>query len=116
MLGKRYAPVSVVTATIGWMSAGLMSVTVTPGSTAPVVSVALPRISPVLTCARAAAAPAARIRQRITPVLRINRIHPPEAVASAQPACKNTKPEPHDKCPSATEPNGVAVPNQEDRF
>src|SRR5437667_102117 len=81
-----------------------------------VVSVALPRISPVLTCARAAPAPAATIRQRITPLLRINRIHPPEAVASAKPACKNKSPNDPTNVRARTEPKGAAVPNQEDRF
>jgi hypothetical protein len=47
MLGKRYAPLSTVTTVSGVMSDGLVSVTVTPGSTAPELSVALPKISPL---------------------------------------------------------------------
>jgi hypothetical protein len=46
-----YVPVSLVTDVSGWSRTGLERVTVTPGSTAPVVSLALPKISPVWTCA-----------------------------------------------------------------
>jgi hypothetical protein len=35
-----------VTCTCGWMSAGLVAVTVTPGSTAPVLSVTVPLMRP----------------------------------------------------------------------
>ncbi len=55
--GKRKLPVSLLAAVCGWMSAGLVSVTVAPGSTAPVSSVTLPVISPVWTCASAGIAP-----------------------------------------------------------
>ena len=40
--GNEYAPVSVVTDTSGWISAGPSTVTVTPGSTAPEASVTRP--------------------------------------------------------------------------
>src|SRR4029453_11680177 len=76
MRGNRKAPVSDVTATSGWMSDAPLNVIVAPGSTAPVLSVALPKISPVLTCA---AAPDATInRQTNIPIDVANLlIHPP---------------------------------------
>src|SRR5437016_1596921 len=59
------------------MSDGPLSVTVAPGSTAPVPSVALPKISPVLTCAATGPA-ASSARQAHTPIFRNTLlIHPP---------------------------------------
>src|SRR4029450_2307497 len=53
MLGNRYEPVLLVTLVCGVMSAGLETVTVTPGITAPDESVARPKISPLWACAKA---------------------------------------------------------------
>src|ERR1700730_16969239 len=78
MLGKRYAPLSELTAAIGWMSEGPLRVTLTPGRTAPLPSVTLPKTSPVLTCAIAALAPANNRRHSHAPLLRTRLfIHPP---------------------------------------
>src|SRR5260221_4119015 len=46
-LGKVYAPVAVVTAVCGGCSPRPLTVTLTPGNTAPVASVALPKICPI---------------------------------------------------------------------
>ena len=51
--GNWNEPVSLVVATCGWSSDGLVRVTVTPGSTAPDASVTLPKISPVCDWAQA---------------------------------------------------------------
>src|SRR5882757_6066832 len=60
------------------MSAGPLSVTVTPGSTAPVPSVAFPKISPVLTWANAGTTPASTRRHTSMPARRCAPfIHPP---------------------------------------
>ena len=45
-----------VVCTWGWMSAGLVAVTVTPGRTAPVLSVTVPLIRPRKSCAKVGAA------------------------------------------------------------
>jgi len=60
------------------MSAGLVSVTVTPGSTAPVLSTTFPKISPVLTCAAAGIAhmPSASVSKPVRPARRIDRMPP----------------------------------------
>jgi len=51
--GNWKEPVSLVVAVCGWSSEGPVSVTVTPGSTAPDVSLTLPKISPVCDWAHA---------------------------------------------------------------
>src|SRR5687767_10050182 len=43
---KRYEPSAPVTCICGWISAGLLAVTLTPGSTAPVLSVTVPLMRP----------------------------------------------------------------------
>ncbi len=48
---NRYDPSLPVTCTCGWMSAGPLAVTVTPGSTAPVLSVTVPLMRPLNSCA-----------------------------------------------------------------
>ena len=65
--GSGTTPSLPVTCTWGWMSAGLDAVTVTPGSTAPVLSVTVPLIRPRKSCAEAGSTPkssAARHRIR----------------------------------------------------
>src|SRR5205823_3706092 len=52
----RYAPSAPVTAVCGWMSAGLLAVTVTPGSTAALLSVTVPVNRPRNSWANAGAA------------------------------------------------------------
>src|SRR5262244_2144088 len=56
MRGNWNDPESPVVAVSGWSSVGPVSVTVTPGSTAPDSSTTLPKTSPVCCCAAAAAA------------------------------------------------------------
>src|SRR4051794_28658485 len=74
------------------MSAGPLSVTVTPGSTAPVPSVAFPKISPVLTCAHAGAIPISNERHTSTPARRsAPLIHPPEGRVGPVPQDLQTK-------------------------
>src|SRR5580765_3395253 len=71
------------------MSAWPLRVTVTPGNTAPVPSVAFPKISPVLTCASAGIAPASSKRHPIMPARRsAPLIHPPGAGAPTFTTCK----------------------------
>src|SRR6478752_6563740 len=100
MRGKRYPPLSVVIAVCGWMSAWPLRVTVTPGNTAPVPSVAFPKISPVLTCASAGIAPASNKRHPIMPARRsAPLIHPPGL--GAPPLDLQTDP-----CPDSNEISG----------
>src|SRR5262245_43149198 len=77
MRANRYAPLSAVTVVCGWMSAGPLNVTETPGMTAPVVSETFPKISPVLTCALADNDEPATARQRNGAMRRHALTHPP---------------------------------------
>src|SRR5262245_61814381 len=76
MRGNRYAPVSLVVTTSGWISDAPLSVTDTPGRIAPGPSVALPKISPVLTWALAGPA-ASAARQTNTHIHELLIFHPP---------------------------------------
>src|SRR5262249_7483760 len=85
MRANRYAPLSTVVVVCGWMSAGDVNITVTPGITAFETSVTLPKISPVLTCAPAGTAPASSAIQTSTATRRHSLIHPPGAPERAPP-------------------------------
>src|SRR5687767_10327052 len=93
-LGNRYEPLAAVPVVCGVINAGLVSVTVAPGRTAPVPSVTLPKISPVWVWATALVADSTNTKAATSgprdepsmypPQLMQNKINAPYEVQAAE--------------------------------